>query len=243
MRNLLFLLFAPLLLIHPSISFAKSLTLSSGLNQTTVVELYTSEGCSSCPPAEKWLNRQKHHPDLWKKLIPLAFHVDYWDYIGWKDSFAVPENTQRQTAYRDQGGIRTIYTPEIVKDGKEWRRWYSTKRIPLSTQKVGKLSASITNGIIHASFSPIDPQKKNFILNVALLGFDFETTIKAGENAGRSLKHDFVVIGQASQLSSTKSWQMKVPPATVLSKRQGIALWVSEPNNKTPLQAVGAWLN
>ena len=60
-------------------------TFESGVTRTTLLELFTSEGCSSCPPAEKWLSQLKSNPDLWKKIVPIAFHVDYWDHLGWRD--------------------------------------------------------------------------------------------------------------------------------------------------------------
>ena len=66
---------------------AASLTLSSQEQRTTLIELYTSEGCSSCPPADRWLSRLKDDPRLWKQIVPLAFHVDYWNYLGWRDRF------------------------------------------------------------------------------------------------------------------------------------------------------------
>lgn len=64
---------------------AAGLELTSGKQQTTLVELYTSQGCSSCPPAERWLSSLQNDPRLWKELIPVAFHVDYWNYLGWND--------------------------------------------------------------------------------------------------------------------------------------------------------------
>src|SRR5213592_2728274 len=64
------------------------LTFQSSGKQTALIELYTSEGCSSCPPAETWLSRLKESPGLWKDFVPLAFHVDYWDYLGWGDPWA-----------------------------------------------------------------------------------------------------------------------------------------------------------
>src|SRR4029077_9083235 len=63
-------------------------TFESGDTQSSLIELFTSEGCSSCPPAEKWLSALKSSSDLWKKAVPVAFHVDYWDHLGWRDRFA-----------------------------------------------------------------------------------------------------------------------------------------------------------
>src|SRR6266704_4718971 len=79
-----------------------SLTFQSSGKQTALIELYTSEGCSSCPPAETWLSRLKESPGLWKDFVPLAFHVDYWDYLGWRAPWASKSFSDRQRAYTKQ---------------------------------------------------------------------------------------------------------------------------------------------
>jgi hypothetical protein len=80
-----------------------------------VVELYTSQGCSSCPPADEMLHQLARRDDV----IPLALHVDYWDYIGWADSFAKPAHTRRQQAYAHQAGANSIYTPQMIVGGED----------------------------------------------------------------------------------------------------------------------------
>ena len=88
----------------------------SGARQTPVVELYTSEGCSSCPPADRWLSTLKGQP-----VVAQAFHVGYWDYIGWVDRFASPAHTTRQRDLAARNGLNNIYTPQLVRDGRDWR--------------------------------------------------------------------------------------------------------------------------
>src|ERR1700758_1185011 len=83
----------------------------SGVVQTTLIELFTSEGCSSCPRAEKWLSGLKSNPDLWKRTIPVAFHVDYWDHLGWRDRFSKLEFTERQQYYAAAWRNDSVYTP------------------------------------------------------------------------------------------------------------------------------------
>jgi hypothetical protein len=83
----------------------------------------------SCPPADEWLGRQKEATELWQRLIPLAFHVDYWDYLGWWDRFASAEFSQRQRDYRHSGGLGSVYTPGVVVNGQEWRGWYRGESI------------------------------------------------------------------------------------------------------------------
>ncbi|MBQ4826872.1 DUF1223 domain-containing protein [Leisingera sp. HS039] len=83
--------------------------------EPVVVELYTSQGCSSCPPADALLHELAARDDV----LPLALHVDYWDYIGWKDQFAKPSHTKRQKGYAHAGGRRMIYTPQMIIMGQD----------------------------------------------------------------------------------------------------------------------------
>lgn len=91
--------------------------------QVRLVELYTSEGCSSCPPADRWLSGLLTSPHLWGSIIPIAFHVSYWDYLGWHDSFALDEYSQRQRAYANLGKTG-VYTPGFFVNGQEWRGFF-----------------------------------------------------------------------------------------------------------------------
>lgn len=99
-------LIAALLCLLPA--FAVAQKWESGTAKTDVVELFTSEGCSSCPPADRWFSALKEDPELFSGFIPIAFHVDYWDYIGWEDQFAKPEYSERQRDYVRAGHV-TLY--------------------------------------------------------------------------------------------------------------------------------------
>src|SRR5204862_2851379 len=146
-------------------------TFESGETQSSLIELFTSEGCSSCPPAEKWLSALKSNQELWKKIIPVAFHVDYWDHLGWRDRFAKPEFTSRQQRYAAAWGGDSLYTPGFVVNGKEWRDWFGGNVTPTSSAKVGVLRVSFSNdGKLSASFVPATTQPGALALNVALLG-------------------------------------------------------------------------
>jgi hypothetical protein len=102
---------------------AKAQQFQSTEAQVPLIDLYTSEGCSSCPPADRWLTSLKHNQGLWSKFIPIAFHVDYWDYIGGKDPFASKQFSQRQPRYPKEFNEAAVYTPGMPKAGEEWRRW------------------------------------------------------------------------------------------------------------------------
>ncbi|MGH8858585.1 MAG: DUF1223 domain-containing protein, partial [Polaromonas sp.] len=104
-----------------TLSAQNQCTVTSGPTITPVIELYTSEGCSSCPPADKWASSLKD-----KGLVVQAFHVGYWDYIGWVDRFAAPAYTARQREIAARNNLRSIYTPQAVLNGRDlsnWSRW------------------------------------------------------------------------------------------------------------------------
>src|SRR5262249_21336159 len=160
-------------------------TFESGDTQVSLIELFTSEGCSSCPPAEKWMSALKSNQDLWKKIVPVAFHVDYWDRLGWRDRFAKPEFTSRQQHYAAGWGGDSVYTPGFVVNGKEWRGWFGDSTMPTSSTKVGVLRVSLDgDGKLSATFVPARTQPRALAFNVALLGNELESDVKRGENSG-----------------------------------------------------------
>ncbi|MCW8983349.1 MAG: DUF1223 domain-containing protein, partial [Gammaproteobacteria bacterium] len=194
-----------LALYLPALS-AKSLHLESGVEQNTLIELYTSQGCSSCPPAERWLGKLQDDPQLWNRLIPIAFHVDYWDYIGWKDQFARPAFSQRQQRYHHERGIKSVYTPGFVVNGKEWRSWFGLRKLPVDENRVGRLTVDLDGNHLRASFKqPINDQQW-MTLNVALIGVGITAEVTRGENSGRSLPQDFVVLEHITSRSENGSW-------------------------------------
>ncbi len=164
--------------------------------QTPLLELYTSEGCSSCPPAEAWLSQLKENPKLWKDFVPVAFHVDYWDYLGWRDPWASKSFSDRQRTYAKQWRSDSIYTPGFALNGKEWRDWSGRKDGPRSSGvKAGVLtvSSSDTNRW-QVSFAPANAASADYEVHAALLAGGLTSNVKAGENRGRLLSHDFVVL-------------------------------------------------
>src|SRR4051812_18096726 len=98
----------------------------SGPAQVALVELYTSEGCSSCPAAEKWLAELRGDAGLWTRFVPVAFHVNYWDHLGWRDVLATKQFTQRQYSYAETWSSGSVYTPCVVRNGAEldWRNGF-----------------------------------------------------------------------------------------------------------------------
>ena len=137
------------LLIATLTTQAADRVFETGPQKTHLIELFTSQGCSSCPPAEGWLSKLKSEPGLWKNFVPLAFHVDYWDRLGWRDPFAAKEWTARQYQYSTNWKSESVYTPGFVLDGREWME---RNVPPQSAEKPGVLRLSITNRKAVAEF-------------------------------------------------------------------------------------------
>jgi hypothetical protein len=217
-----------------------SLHFSSGDRQVTLLELYTSQGCSSCPPAESWLNRFTDDDRLWKQVIPVAFHVDYWDYLGWRDPYALPQYSDRQRRYRSKGQVSAVYTPGFVVNGGEWKGWFSRDQLPGASDSTGKLDASISNNRVDVVYSA---SGQPLVLNMAILGFGIRQPVAAGENAGKTLPQEFVVLAHETHRSHTGQWQVNLPAVKAKqASRYALALWVENSEEFRPLQATGGWL-
>jgi len=209
----------------------------SGSQRTHLIELFTSEGCSSCPPAEAWLSKLKAEPRLWKDFVPLAFHVDYWDRLGWRDPFAAKEWTARQYQYSANWKSESVYTPGFVLDGRE----SLNRAVPVpSNEKPGALKLALVNQKIAAQFVPVGGGIKDVDLHVAMLGFDLNTKVTAGENNGRNLHQDFVVLSLMSENMSDGKAEVSLNPD---ARAGAIAAWITAPNQIEPIQAVGGWLH
>lgn len=232
MRRLVFIL-----LIAGTLSArAADRIFESGPVKVHLIELFTSQGCSSCPPAEAWLSKLKSEPGLWKDFIPLAFHVDYWDRLGWRDPFAAKQWTARQYQYSEAWRSEGVYTPGFVLDGREWME----RSVPkASNEKSGALKLSISSGKIVAEFQPADGGTNDVVFHMATLGFDLTTKVTAGENSGRSLGQDFVVLALTNQKMLAGKTEFAFNPD---SRAGAIAAWITSANQLEPIQAVGGWL-
>ena len=236
-------------LIYPILSsgvWAQSFV--SGPAQTTLIELYTSQGCSSCPPAEKYLNSLKDDPRLWKQYIPLALHVDYWDYLGWKDKFALASNTLRQRHYAKVNAQRTIYTPAFFVNGQPWRQRFYNRDPLLTKQDSGILKVNLSGNQLSASFEPaassaVAKYNDALVLNIAIAGMGFDSDIQAGEREGSQPQHEFVLLSHSQHRSNDKNWSLSLPHyQTKGANSLALIAWVSRQTNPTPLQAVGGYI-
>ncbi len=162
----------------------------SGPHASRVVELYTSEGCSSCPPADRWLSKLKGQPDV----VALAFHVSYWDRLGWRDRFASPAYTQRQSEQQRVNGARYSYTPQVVVDGHDEPRWYA-RPLPAAAERRAPvlLTLSREGDAYLAQVQAQAGAPPQLAAYWVLTENGHQTAVKSGENEGATLTHDFVV--------------------------------------------------
>ena len=191
---------------------------------TLLVELFTSEGCSSCPPAEELLARlEKEQPFPDAELVTLAFHVDYWDDLGWKDKFASPLFTQRQKVYDWKFRTGQIYTPQMVIDGDielvGSREKDAVKAIKKSIRnKKASIELDLNKLELSISITAI-PGHGDSSVYVALAEDGLSSSIKRGENAGRNLKHVSVVrelrgVGRVAAANSEFEGTITLSPST-----------------------------
>lgn len=229
-------------------SLAEPLELKSGVDRNQVIELYTSEGCNSCPPAEKWLNGFTASPMIFERVIPMAFHVDYWDYLGWKDPYASKNNSLRQYQHRRERNISQVYTPGVLVDSDENRSWRRGRLPNPPTDQAGVLSVkqSKAGDRLLVKFMPADGvSSSNLQLNVAVLAMGLSTEVKSGENRGKELRHDFVVLEHQQPASEDKHlvWSVEMP--TIPDKgqqRNALAVWLTQPDSQDVIQAVAGYL-
>lgn len=174
----------------------------SGPLRTVLLELYTSEGCSSCPPADRWLSGLRAAGIGADAAIPLAFHVDYWNKLGWPDRFSQPAYSERQRLSAQRNRLDFVYTPQFIIDGRDTRSpgTYDTlKRLlaqPGRERASIELSASTsTTRLEIAAAAGLAPGERSRgpELFVAVTEDGLATQVAAGENSGRRLRHDAVV--------------------------------------------------
>jgi hypothetical protein len=183
----------------PSVNAIEACSAKSGATVPAVVELYTSEGCDSCPPADRWFSALKEQAQR-GRVLPLAFHVDYWDYIGWKDRFAEPGYGTRHREIAARGGAQVVYTPQVFLDGREFQAWRRTAsdRIPgVGARPAGaelRLSATPAAKAMRINVTGMAGQGgRDGMVYVALFENGLTSNVTAGENRGVRLDHDFVV--------------------------------------------------
>lgn len=238
--------------VTPSSGLTAECSAESGASRVALLELYTSEGCSSCPPADRWLSKLAIKGYSLERVIPLALHVDYWDYIGWKDAFAKSEFSARQRKQAAFGRLNTIYTPQVTLNGRDFQGWNIAARfdetvaaINRSTPQANlKLTAQSTAGdSVVVNVTAETTQTDNADLYLALFENRLATQVRAGENTGALLQHDYVVRAWSGPhpLDSRRltSWQEKIAlKSGWKTKDLGLAAFVQNRGNGEVQQAL-----
>jgi len=223
-------LLAAIPLVATAADRAADCRVATGKHTNVLVELFTSEGCNSCPPADRWLSALGRRTAGERRIVPLAWHVDYWDYIGWKDRFAQPAFSNRQHRLAQVRHDRFVYTPQVLVQGRDFRIWSrggfdalaagiqalpARARIELAI--AGRSDSEIE---VEVGAKLLDPKAGSdpsaYGLYLAATASGLSTEVKAGENAGRRLVHDHVAFG----------WRGPIPfgPEGTLRLRQRLAL-------------------
>jgi hypothetical protein len=238
-----------LLLLLSTGALAAPQTIVSTAAKVSLLELYTSEGCDSCPPAEAWLSDLQGDDRLWKRVVPVTFHVDYWDYLGWRDPFDSHAYTQRQQAIAAAAGGKTIYTPQFVMDGKDWLNFFDHRPLTLDGGwTVGVLSLAADGRKVTVHFAPQKARDDRLEAHVVLLAFGVDVPVGAGENHGKTLRHDFLVVSDthgplAAKDGSYEAVMTLAPPlAAAKATHYALAGWVSRQGDPEPIQAAGGML-
>jgi hypothetical protein len=222
-------------LLAASLSFAQTCQIQSGSQIAPVIELYTSEGCSSCPPADKWLSTLKTQNANGQAVVQ-AFHVNYWDYIGWIDRFATPAHTNRQRQVSAWQNSRQIYTPQMVANGRDlsnWQRWNAAQE----TAAVAISLKQETGGVFSAQVQAAPSMAWSAYWTVTEDGHS--SKVKAGENSGEFLKHDFVVRQYQAAGDHTGNSKLVLQTAAKdAAHPRRVNLVIFNPQTGKPLQAV-----
>jgi len=199
-----------------------------------VVELFTSEGCSSCPSADRHLSDLVTSAQTdGKRIYPLAFHVDYWDYIGWKDPFAWPEFTQRQRRYAQAFHLSSIYTPQMIVNGSNEfvgsDKSEARKAIESALNSVSKARIALSSISVLGKHAHLEYTLTNFsssqTLCLALVERDLQSRVGRGENSGRTLIHDNVVRDWKTIVGSSAHGraELKIPSDGILENISVVA--------------------
>jgi hypothetical protein len=228
-----------------------ALEFSSGPKKVQIIELFSSEGCSSCPSAEKWLNKLKGSDLLWKHFIPVEQHVTYWDDLvwfgsSWKDPFATKKATERQRFYNSIRG-KGVYTPQLIVDGEVSKK-YDMRSLKKDIN-VGSLKVNFEKETQTAKlkFIPIGNYKNLYCEGTYLLGGAI-SKVKGGENKNDSLPHEFISPAikkrKAIKENGVFTCQITLDNEFVKLpfKNRSIAFWIKNSNHKI-IQAVGGEIN
>jgi hypothetical protein len=226
----------------------------SGERTAALVELYTSEGCDSCPPADRWLSSLAGRGYAPGRVVPIALHVDYWDYIGWKDPYGQARFSARQRKLAQLTRNAIVYTPQVLLQGRDFRRWGSPAfdeavsainarpaRAKIALAVRGSAAGSLE---VEASAELLDASQKGAAaLYVAASQSKLVSKVGAGENRGRILEHDNVVFEWLGPhdfgpgMTLRQRFSVPLPPRAAAGQ-VGVAAFVQNRGSAEVLQAL-----
>lgn len=223
----------------------------SGAHAAALVELYTSQGCSSCPPAERWLGALNGG----RRVVALALHVDYWDHLGWKDLYAQRAFAQRQRRLARAAGVTFVYTPQVLLQGRNFRDWATAA----FERAVARINATPARATLRLELGPVRGGAAEVLVRAELVGrgrrpgaaalylatyqSGLSDWIRAGENRGRHLRESYVLrewfgpIGFAGAAQLRVQRRVAVPPGA-RPGRWGVAAFVQGLRDARVLQAL-----
>ena len=217
--------------------------------RAAMLELYTSEGCSSCPPADRFVSKLKDSQLSDQHLVPLAFHVTYWDYIGWRDPFGNPQYDDRQHKQALLNASKTVYTPQFMMNGKDFRRY---RHLHTDIARINAQTAAVSLEItarpeqdrlaVNVNVERMHGFNGDTVVYIALYEHNLGSAVTAGENEGEQLRHDYVVRKLAgpfharqfpyaisSELRIENNWKLE---------NMGVVAFAQKPMSSEVLQAV-----
>ncbi len=236
-------LLAAVVTLAPGTADARRCSAVSGPDRVPLIELYTSEGCDSCPPADRWLATTAAEAFKAGRAVPLALHVDYWDHLGWRDPYASAQFSARQRASAQRANSRVIYTPQVQVNGRDFRGWGDRRAVARALDAGGgparaKLALEATQQgaapwTIAVNAEAAGETARGAGVYLALYESGLVSQVKAGENRGATLRHDFVVrewlgplpLDATGRLSDTRTLPARVD---IDYSRAGIAAFVQD---------------
>jgi len=231
-------------------------SLSSPAHRVALLELYTSEGCSSCPPADRWLSSLVISGFGSDKLVPLALHVDYWNNLGWTDRFSKAGFSQRQREAAQRSRSDVIYTPQVVLDGMDLSGWGNEGRFASNVANVNKsraaadirLTTTLTGTTLQLDGEVrVQESSRRDAVGAWVAVFEnrLVTRVAAGENGGRTLEHDYVVRTLLGPIAISRDGitklNLQLPlDATWNRAKLGVAVFAQDSATGSVLQATSA---
>jgi hypothetical protein len=225
-------------------------TAKSGDTTISLLELYTSEGCSSCPPADQWLATMRTNGLYPGRVVPLALHVDYWNDLGWEDPYSQKQFTRRQYQGARRKGTRTVYTPQFLLNGQELLRWRHKGKVAIEHASSVRPRADISltlsrraDEVEIATDVRTDPRGGRAEFFIVLYENNLTTQVPAGENKGETLRHEFVARRWLGPIPLDKSDTTQFTHRLSLDKTWkahdlGVAAFVQDRDNGEVWQAL-----